>query len=94
MTKSELCHEVAGRHPFLTNKDAEIIVEVLFDSMVASLAREERIEFRGFGNFSIKQMKARKGRNPKTGEEVHVPETSRVVFKVGKELYERINKKL
>jgi len=93
MTKSELCIEVAKRNPFLTHKDAEIIVDVLFDSMVASLLRKERIEFRGFGNFSVKQMKARKGRNPKTGEVVHVPETARVVFKIGKELFERLNKK-
>ena len=92
MTKSELVTLVVGRVPYLTRKDAEIIVETIIDSMVEALARGDRIEIRGFGSFAVKDRGARKGRNPKTGETVHVPPKRMPHFKIGKELYGRINR--
>ena len=91
MTRSELVILVANRLPYLTHKDAEIIVDTIFDSMVESLAQGERIEIRGFGSFAVKHRDPREGRNPKTGETVHIPTKRMTHFKVGKELYERIN---
>ena len=92
MTKSELVTHVVDRLPYLSRKDAEIIVETIFDSMIESLARGDRIEIRGFGSFAVKHRAARDGRNPKTGESVHIPAKRMPHFKIGKELYGRINR--
>jgi integration host factor subunit beta len=91
MTRSELVILVAERLPYLTQKDAGIIVDTIFNSMVESLAQGERIEIRGFGSFAVKHRDTREGRNPKTGEPVHIPAKRLPHFKIGKELYERIN---
>jgi integration host factor subunit beta len=91
MTRSELIILVAERLPYLTQKDAGIIIDTIFDSMVESLAQGERIEIRGFGSFAVKHRDPREGRNPKTGETVHIPAKRMPHFKIGKELYERIN---
>ena len=91
MTKSELINRVAERLPYLTRKDAEIIVNTIFDSMVDALVDGDRIEIRGFGSFKVKNRGDREGRNPKTGESVRIPAKRMPFFKIGKELYERIN---
>ena len=91
MTKSELINRVAERLPYLTRKDAEIIVNTIFDSMVDALVEGDRIEIRGFGSFKVKNRGDREGRNPKTGESVRIPAKRMPFFKIGKELYERIN---
>jgi integration host factor subunit beta len=91
MTRSELIILVANRLPYLTQKDAEIIVDTVFDSMIESLAQGDRIEIRGFGSFAVKHRDDREGRNPKTGEPVHIPAKRLPHFKIGKELFERIN---
>ena len=91
MTKSELVAAVVNRLPYLTRKDTEIIVDTLFDSMVEGLAQGDRIEVRGFGSFAVKHRAAREARNPRTGETVHIPAKWLPHFKLGKELYRRIN---
>jgi integration host factor subunit beta len=63
----------------------------MFDSMVDALCRGEGIEIRGFGSFSIRAYKEYQGRNPRTGEAVHVRPKRLAFFKVGKELRERVN---
>jgi integration host factor subunit beta len=75
----------------LIQKDAETIVDTMFNSMIECLAQGERIEIRGFGSFAVKHRDTREGRNPKTGETVHIPAKRMPHFKLGKELYERIN---
>ena len=92
MKKSELVTLVAERLPYLTRKDAETIVDTIFDSMIEGLAQGDRIEIRGFGSLAVKHRPAREGRNPKTGERVHIPAKRLPHFKVGKELYQRINR--
>ena len=91
MTKSELITHVARRLPFIPLKDAEIIVDMIFDSMVDALAQGDRIEIRGFGSFKVKDRGEREGRNPKTGESIHIPAKKYPFFRIGKELHERIN---
>ena len=93
MTKSELINRIVERLPYLTRKDAEIIVNTIFDSMVGALVKGDRIEIRGFGSFKVKQRGDREGRNPKTGCAVRIPSKQMPFFKIGKELYERINHK-
>jgi len=59
--------------------------------MVEALRRGDGIEIRGFGSFSIREYKEYEGRNPRTGETVHVKPKRLAFFKVGKELRERVN---
>ena len=91
MTRSELIILVAERLPYLIQKDAEIIVDTIFDSMVECLVQGHRIEIRGFGSFAVKHRDPRVGRNPRTGETVHIPAKRMPHFKIGKRLYDRIN---
>ncbi len=91
MTKAELVDEVA-RVVQLTKKQAEAIVNIVFDSIVESLRSGQKIELRGFGSFRLRNRKSRTGRNPKTGEKVEVPSKKIPYFKPGKELKELINR--
>jgi integration host factor subunit beta len=91
MTKAELVDEVA-RVVQLTKKQAETIVNIVFDSIVDSLRAGQKIELRGFGSFRLRSRKSRTGRNPKTGEKVDVPSKKIPYFKPGKELKELINR--
>ncbi len=91
MTKRDLIEEINDRFPHLSRFDAEVIINSVFDSLIASLQREERIEIRGFGSFVVKHRRARDGRNPKTGEIVSVSSKRVPFFKVGKELRLRVN---
>ncbi|MBI3752526.1 MAG: integration host factor subunit beta [Deltaproteobacteria bacterium] len=92
MIKSGLIEKVSEKVKNFTKRDVEVIVDAIFDSMTARLASGDKIEIRGFGSFKVKEYKARKGRNPKTGEAIDVPAKKAPFFKVGKELKERINK--
>ena len=91
MTKAELVDEVASVVQ-LTKKQAETIVNIVFDSIVESLRSGQKIELRGFGSFRLRNRKSRTGRNPKTGEKVEVPSKKIPYFKPGKELKELINR--
>jgi integration host factor subunit beta len=91
MIKSELIEKIALAHPGLYQRDVEMIVNVIFDEIIGSLARSERVELRGFGAFSVKKRPARSGRNPRTGEQVTVDEKCVPYFKTGKELRLRMN---
>ncbi len=91
MTKSGLIEEVARRTPHISKKDTEVVVNTIFDSMIESLKDGDRIEIRGFGSFQVKMREAREGRNPKTGEPVHIGAKRTPFFKVGKELREMVD---
>lgn len=90
MTKADLVERVA-KEADMTKKDAEQLVEIIFDSIITSLNKGEKIELRGFGSFRVRQRNARKGRNPKTGDSVNIPAKRVAYFKPGKELKEVIN---
>jgi integration host factor subunit beta len=92
VTKSELIEAVADEAS-LTKGRAELVINTIFESMVEALTRGEGIEIRGFGSFTVRQYKAYEGRNPRTGEAVHVAPKRLPFFKVGKELRERVNGK-
>jgi integration host factor beta subunit len=92
MTKSGLIEEVAKRTPHISKKDTEVVVNTIFDSMIDSLKIGDRIEIRGFGSFQVKMREAREGRNPKTGEPVHISAKRTPFFKVGKELKEMVDR--
>ena len=91
MIKSELIQKVANANPHLFHRDIEKIVNVMFDEIVAAMARGDRVELRGFGAFTVKHRAPRVGRNPRTGTTVSVGEKFVPFFKTGKELRERLN---
>jgi integration host factor subunit beta len=91
VTKRDLIEEVAQQYPRFSRRDAEVMVNAVFDSMTDALAKGERIEIRGFGSFIVKQRAAREGRNPRTGELVSVAAKKVPLFKVGKELRLRVD---
>ena len=90
MTKSELI-EVVAQEANLTKGRAELVINTIFDSMVEALQRGEGIEIRGFGSFTVRQYKSYEGRNPRTGDAVHVAPKRLPFFKVGKDLRLRVN---
>ena len=90
MNKSQLFKALSKRWN-ITEKDAKLCVNTLFDAMTEALAAGERIEIRGFGSFKVKEYGPYKGRNPKTGELVQVPEKSLPLFKMSNKLQKSIN---
>ena len=90
MTKADLVNDVSNAAE-LTKKDAERLVEIVFESIIDSLNRGEKIELRGFGSFRVRERGSRRGRNPKTGAAVNIPGKRVPYFKAGKELKELIN---
>jgi len=84
MTKADLVEEVSGKTG-LTRTDVAVVVDSFLEAVKKSLENGKNIEIRGFGTFKIKQRKARKARNPRTGEEVPVPDRKVPVFKPSNE---------
>ena len=73
MTKADLVEEVV-RVTNVSKKHAEVIVNTVFSSIINALRCEDKIELRGFGSFRVRRRRPRQGRNPKTGDQVAVPE--------------------
>lgn len=92
MTKSELIILLSNKFSQLVQKDAELSVKTIIDSLSKSLSSGGRVEIRGFGSFSLNHRPARLGRNPKTGEKVNIPEKFVPHFKPGKELKLKVDK--
>lgn len=82
MTKKDIVIKVSN-DTNLTQIDVKKIVQRTLDVVVESLERGETVELRNFGVFKVKNRRGRVGRNPRTGEEVSVPEKKVVVFKPG-----------
>ncbi|MEQ1636793.1 MAG: integration host factor subunit beta [Methylococcales bacterium] len=91
MTKSELISILCERQPQLLAHDVELAVNCLLEQMALALTSGKDIEIRGFGHFTLHQRPPRLGRNPKTGEAVHLPEKAAVHFKPGKDMKDRVN---
>ena len=94
MTRSDLVEELAARFPQLAHRDAESAVKALLDAMSEALVKGHRIELRGFGSFSVNRRPPRMGRNPRSGEQVVIPEKLVPHFKPGKALRESVDKQL
>lgn len=91
LTKSELIEQVSELLKLPAGK-AEQIVNSIFDSMVTALQDGDGIEIRGLGSFTVREYRAYEGRNPRTGETVHVGPKRLPFFKVGKDLRDRVNR--
>ncbi len=92
MTKSELIARLAEQNPDLYHRDIENLVNTVFDTITTALVNGDRVELRGFGAFSIRERKARVGRNPRTGDAVSVEAKRMPFFKMGKGMKERLNR--
>ena len=90
LTKADLIEEVL-RITELPRKESESVVETIFDSIIESIQKGEKIEIRGFGSFRTRERRGRTGRNPKTGEKVDVPAKKIPFFKPSKELKDFVN---
>jgi integration host factor subunit beta len=90
LTKADVIEEVV-RVTELPRKEAETVVETVFEEMVKALRADNKIEIRGFGSFHTRQRRGRVGRNPKTGEKVQVPPKRIPYFKPSKELKDWVN---
>ena len=89
MNKIELISAVATKAD-LTQKDATKAVNVVFETIAAELAKEEKIQLMGFGTFEVRERAARTGRNPQTGETMQIPASKVASFKAGKELKQAV----
>ncbi len=91
VTKKEIVKQISEEIG-LTQLKTKEIVQKTFNAIVETLIREHRIELRNFGVFEVKRRKARKARNPRTGERVEVEPKNVVTFKPGKEMEERVRR--
>ena len=89
MTKKDIAKKIADAVG-LPQLEVREIVQMLFDGITEILVEEGGIELRNFGIFKVKNRKARKARNPRTGEAVMVPERRTVTFKAGREMMKRV----
>jgi len=85
VNKSDLIEELAKKTK-LTIKKSEFVINTVFREMAKALKKNDKIEIRGFGSFTVKDYKPYVGRNPKTGESIDVKEKRLPFFKVGREL--------
>jgi integration host factor subunit beta len=91
MTKSDLIEVLSEKQSMLNYRDVELAVKLILEQMSESLSNGDRIEIRGFGSFTLHHRPPRVGRNPKSGESVHLEEKYVPHFKPGKELRDRVN---
>jgi integration host factor subunit beta len=91
VTKRGIIEELLARHQKFSHRQAETIVNAIFEEMASVLAHGGRIEIRGFGSFGVKERRARQGRNPRTGDMVAVEAKRVPFFRTGKELRAGLN---
>jgi len=89
MNKTDLINAVAETTEF-SKKDAGIAVDAVFQTIMDSLGKGERVQIIGFGNFEVRDRAARKGRNPQTGEEIQIPASKVPAFRAGKALKDAV----
>lgn len=89
LTKIEIAENLIEKFG-LEKREAKQFVELFFEEIRASLENGEEVKLSGFGNFSLREKKARPGRNPKTGESAAISARRVVIFKAGQKLRERV----
>ncbi len=93
MTKADIV-DIVAEATGLTKVETEAVIDGFLSTIKNSLQEGERVEFRGFGSFSVKKRMPKKARNPGTGEVVYLPERYVPTFKASKILKELITKSL
>ena len=91
ITRARLAAEVSEATG-ITRREADLIVETVFDAIAGALRSGDEVEIRGFGSFRLRNRKARLTRNPRTGEQIMVPPKRVPFFRAGKALRDRLNR--
>lgn len=91
MTKADLVSVITDKIGF-TNNDSYKLVELIFETIKSTLEEGERVKISGFGTWTVKDKKTRKGRNPQTGRELMLDSRRVAVFKASAVLKDRINR--
>lgn len=91
MNKSELIAAIAAKTGE-TKKSAEANLNAFTETVAQALVKGEKVQLVGFGSFETRKKAARKGRNPRTKEEIKIPASKAPAFKAGKALKEMVNK--
>ncbi|MDO9558140.1 MAG: HU family DNA-binding protein [Syntrophales bacterium] len=91
MTKKDLIGKVQNQLKDCPSRDVAFAVNIVFAAMAGALQKDERIDVRGFGSFSVRRRHARKARNPRSGDPVHVEARRAPFFKMGKDIKKRMN---
>src|SRR3954470_19439565 len=89
--KSDLIERIAAENPHLYQRDVDILVNTILDTITAALARGDRVELRDFGVFAARTREARTGRNPRNGTEVPVSKKVVPTFKTSRDMHRRLN---
>jgi integration host factor subunit alpha len=90
MTKADIIEGVYEKVGFSKKESAEI-VELVFDTLKETLERGDKIKISGFGNFQVRQKKARVGRNPQTGKEIEISARRVLTFRPSQVLKSALN---
>ena len=90
ISKKEIISNIANQES-KTKKEVEIIINQFLDQIGKNLENHDKIQLIGFGSFNAKNLEARKGRNPQTGEEITIKARRQISFMAGKELKGRVN---
>ena len=91
VVKSKLLKQISNSFPNFQKKDIAKIADIILAEMKRALKREERVEIRGWGSFSVRNQKSSIRRNPKTGDKVAVPSKKVIYWKMSKEMFKKIN---
>jgi len=91
MTKADLVNSIFEKIG-LSKKEAQEIVEILFDTMKQTIVEGNSIKLSGFGTFHVRKKMARRGRNPKTGEDIEITPRRVVTFRASNQLKSAIEK--
>mgnify|MGYP003607524810 FL=1 len=92
MTKKEFVEKLQAKGNFETKAAAERAMDAVLGTIEDTLLTGDNVQFVGWGTFEVKEVAARTGRNPKTGEEIAIPAKKAVKFKAGKSLADKVNK--
>lgn len=92
MTKADIVQQVWSKHPKLTKAQSMELVEQFLSIAKATMATGENLLLSGFGKFTIRDKKSRRGRNPQTGENLQLGPRRVVTFKQSSNLRQRVNK--
>ena len=90
MTKAELIEKVQADVQALNKKQTGELIDVVFETLGEAIQNDGRFSYPGFGTFTVKERKARKGRNPRTGAEITIPASKTVAFKAAPSLKEKL----
>lgn len=90
MTKADIVENIY-ENVGISKKETAATVQTIFDTIKETLENEENVKISGFGNFMIRRKRARRGRNPQTGEEIEISARKVITFKPSNVLKELIN---